>query len=141
MPGPKPTPTATLALRGSWRANTRPNEPTPEVVTELEAPASLTGRALELWETMAPRLQASQLLTVLDVPALARYVRLYAAWEAAMRAVEAKADRSTVLTLGKLDELLRKLESNLGLTPADRTGIAVPEKPAANDKGRFFKAG
>lgn len=139
MPGPKPTPTAVLALRGSWRAATRPEEPQPEPVTDLEPPPILDGRALQLWETLLPRLTAAGMLTAADVPAFSRYVRIFAAWERAMLAVEQNADRGAVLTLAKLDELLRKLEGSFGLTPADRTGLKVEQPPVQNPKARFFE--
>jgi P27 family predicted phage terminase small subunit len=141
MPGPKPTPTAVLERRGSWLAKTRPDEPQPAPVTDLAPPAGLKGRAKKLWKEMAPRLIASGVLRDADVPAFTRYCQVYAAWEIAMAAVEDGGDRQAILNLSKLGDMLRKLEANFGLTPADRTGIKV-EQPATDDKARFFaKAG
>lgn len=138
MPGPPPTPTNTLQLRGSWRAATRPNEPQPQPVTELPTP-ELPTKALEVWNVVAPRLLATRLLTVADLPALERYARLLAAWRDAMTAVETKQDRSTILTLAKLDELVRRLEANFGLTPSDRVGLSVEQPPNNDGKSRFFE--
>lgn len=140
MPGPRPTPTLTLAARGSWRANERAGEPTPSALDDLTPPPGMKGRAAKVWKALAPRLAAAGVLTSADAHTFSRYCRLYAAWEEAMKAVEESPDRGTVLTLGKLDEMVRKLEGNFGLTPADRTGLRIeqPETPA-DDKGRFFK--
>jgi hypothetical protein len=135
---PKPTPTVTLAARGSWRAATRPNEPKPDPLTDLSAPPDLPEEALRVWDDIAPRLIGAGLCTVADVPALARLCRLTVAWQNAMTKVEAKADRSSVLMLAKLDDMVRKAMAAFGMTPADRTGISV-EAPATNDKGRFFE--
>lgn len=137
---PRPTPTATLAQRGSWRANLRDGEPMPATPQGCEAPQDLDGPALVIWEALAPRLHNAGLLTEADLNTFARYCRVYAAWSAAMASLEGAQDRQAVLTLAKLDELLRRLESNFGLSPADRTGIRV-EAPQAEGKARFFKAG
>jgi len=111
----------------------------PDLVDSLTAPNDLTPEAEALWNKMAPHLQACGLLTVADVPTFARYCRTYAAWDEAMTIVETEPNRDNVLTLAKLDEMLRKLEANLGLSPADRTGIRT-EKPSQNGKAKFFAA-
>ena len=138
MPGPQPTPTALLQLRGSWRANTRENEPTPEPVTEIDPPKGLPAKAKRVWLELAPRLVASKVLTVADLPSFARYCRLYVAWQAAMKLVESKPDRSAVLALRAIDDMLRKLEASFGLTPADRVGLHV-EPENKDPRARFFE--
>jgi P27 family predicted phage terminase small subunit len=137
MPGPKPTPTSTLALRGSWRAKTREGEPQPEAATDIKPPRNFPKAAKAVWRSLAPQLQASGLLTVADIPTFARYCRTYVAWQEAMTAVEAEGSRENVLTLAKLDEMVRKLEANFGMSPSDRTGIRV-DKPSNDDRARFF---
>jgi phage terminase small subunit len=134
---PKKTPTETLAKRGSWRAKERGNEPKPPAPNALPA-HTLSGRAAEVWEELGAKLLVSGLLTVADVPAFRRYCRITAAWERAMEDVETgqKLDRQAILTLAKLEEMLRKLDANFGLSPADRTSIAVA--PETNDKSKFF---
>lgn len=139
MPGPKPTPTATLINRGSWRGNTRSGEPKPAIPAKLPKP-NLSGRALEVWKAVAPQLFAAGLLTHADVATFTRYCRLYAAWERAMAEVEEDSDRSAILSLGKLDEMLRRLEQNFGLSPSDRAGITVAQPTTeAEGKARFFE--
>jgi len=106
---------------------------------DLTPPKGMRKAAKDVWLSLAPQLQASGLLTVADLPTFARYCRMYVAWQAAMKAVEKEGSRENVLTLAKLDEMLRKLEASFGMSPSDRTGIRV-EKPSQNDKGRFFAA-
>lgn len=139
MRGPKKTPTATLAARGSWRANTRPNEPMPEPVDSMAPPSTVKGRAAKIWKSLAPRLAQSGLLTTADVHSLERYCRLLAAWESAMKAVELDATRQNVLALSTLDKLVRQLERGFGLTPADRAGLAVEQPEPMDGKERFFR--
>ena len=137
MPGPKPTPTAILEQRGSWRAKDRTHEPVPDLPDGLTPPAGLTGKPLSIFLELGPRLIGVGLLTVADLPTFSRYCRLYVAWENAYDLIGEEPDRSAVLTLAKLDEMLRKLEANFGLSPADRTGISVEKK--TDGKSRFFK--
>ena len=139
MPGPKPTPTSQLQLRGSWRAATRPNEPQPELVTELTPPVELKGKALEVWNELAPRLVATRVLTNVDTFALVRYCHLAATWLVIMDAVDGSPKRENLLALGKCGEMLTKLEQAFGLTPADRVGIHVEQPPNGDDKSRFFE--
>lgn len=139
MPGPQPTPTAVLAARGSWRANERADEPVIPIAADCEPPAGLSERAEEVWRALAPRLRNSGLLSEADVPTFTRFVRLYAAWETAMLQFEAKPDRASVLTLSKLDDMVRKLEQRFGLSPADRVGLKADKPEEEDAKSRFFK--
>lgn len=134
---PKPTPTAVLASRGSWRAQTREGEPTPALAT-AKPPKDLPADARKVWKTLAPGLIATGVLTAADVLSFSRYCRLLVAWGTAMTAVETGATRENVLTLAKLDEMVRKLEAGFGLNPSERTGIRTEQAPETG-KGRFFE--
>jgi phage terminase small subunit len=136
---PKPTPTAKLAARGSWRAKVRDGEPMPPVSPSLP-PSELEGRPADIWESLAPSLHAAGLLTDADYPAFRRYCRLTAVWETAMVAVEKTPERQAILALAKLEDAIRKLDAAFGLTPADRPGLAVPKSNEGDSKTRFFKS-
>jgi P27 family predicted phage terminase small subunit len=136
---PKPTPTAKLAHRGSWRARTRESEPKPNVPNSLP-PSELEGRAAEIWDDLAPKLYNIGLLTEADIPAFRRYCRTYALWERLYDKLDDDAGRNAVLTLAKVDEMVRKQEAAFGLTPSDRTGIQVAETEESVDVNRFFKS-
>ena len=111
----------------------------PSTPAELPTP-KLKGRAKRLWQALAPGLYAAGLLTEADIPSFERYCRLHAAWETAMQEVEAGSGRSAVLTLAKLDEMVRKLAADFGLTPAARTGMKVEQPGVPDSKSRFFRA-
>lgn len=137
MPAHK-VPTALLAARGSWRAKERTDEPKPDVVTEAKPPKGLPAKARRIWKELAPRLVATKVLTVADLPSFARYCRLYVAWQEAMKLVEAKPDRVSVLALRAVDDMLARLEKSFGLTPADRAGLHV-EAETTDPRERFFE--
>ena len=80
--GPKPTPTATLRLRGSWRGETREGEP--EVSVEpVPCPAWVRGSARDFWPELCEVLEGMGLLSKpfsismgLLVNQLAHYLRV-----------------------------------------------------------------
>lgn len=134
--GRKPTPTNILKLRGSWRAKTRPNEPTPEV-TKVEAPEFLGAREREIFDKMAEKLFDLGVLTEIDAGALTRYATILVRWMDAARQmaegvathIAIKDDEGKVksfmptppyMVFNKSNEQLMKLESEFGLTPAAR---------------------
>lgn len=147
-PGPKPTPTRQLKLRGSWRAN-RPHEPQ----LEPEAPKPpdwLSEVAIQEWEYAVEQLSPSGVLTKADRNILAQYCQAMSDYRAALEVVS--RDGMTVATdKGNLIqhpavgikntswEQARKAGALLGLSPADRTGIKVDPKQEKPKKGRFFK--
>lgn len=129
--GPKPTPTATLAARGSWLAKTRDGEPAPDGLLEApEPPASLKGEARRLWLASAPGMVGIGTLTADDLPAFERYCRAHALWMRKVDEVEAAEEITESMTkaLVNLDNQLRRLEAAFGKNPADRAGIKVPER-------------
>ena len=139
--GPKPTPTALLELRGSWRAKARDGEPTPANLDGIPpAPARLNEDAARIWTAAAPAMAATGVLTEVDLAAFERLCRTRALWSRQAEQIE-EADEicsRAVRTLAKLDESLRHLERNFGLTPADRVGLAV-SKPDHGTAGDPFK--
>ncbi len=99
------------------------------------APARLGSEAAKVWQSEAPQLVGAGLLTPLDMHAFARYCLVYALWSKQARHME-EADHiteSSTRALGSLDNALRKLEAAFGMSPADRAGMKLPERPAAAD--------
>ena len=160
--GPARTPTKILALRGSWRANTRPHEPqAPALPTTARAPAWLDGEAKKHWKRCLARLAAAGIVTQLDEVALGRYCVTLARWVkmeqflqeyGAVYPVREIAGRATGLALFpqvgvwlRLNEQLLKMEQAFGLTPASRASLiqqpaTTPPhgNSAAAEKLRFF---
>jgi P27 family predicted phage terminase small subunit len=140
--GPKPTPTAILKQRGSWRAN-RPGEPTPEVCVP-NPPAYLNKAEKAIFRHYAKELAEVGIMSRLDVDALARYCTILLRW----RTAEAKlsegmpthvpimgkdgkprafASTSYFAIVNKCHAQLRQLEADFGLSPANRVRLeAMP---------------
>ena len=148
MRGPKPTPTAVLNLRGSWRGKSRKGEPQPEV-TIPDPPAVVTGRALEEWNRMAPILQATGCLTLADVAIFTIYCQAYADWQDALeqiiatggpivRAPTGFAMPNPYLTIrNQAAKHLLSSAAELGLSPSARTRIKA-EPAATKDSSKIM---
>lgn len=78
--GPKPTPTAVLAKRGSWRANDNQGEPLPDKCLP-PVPPDLKGVAMEVWQTYEPILFRLGILTEIDGLAFEQLCKIYAQWK------------------------------------------------------------
>lgn len=158
--GPRPTPTAILNLRGSWRGKVREGEPTPEAEIP-PAPDWLDDLGRECWDDLARRLGAQRLLTGLDRNALARYCAIWSDWrrnqrEAAKAPAVVKIRNRKGEVIGtqpspltsiriKLGEQLVRLEREFGLTPAARVGLKVQAEAGGRgvkaDDAEFFGNG
>lgn len=147
-PGPRPTPTRVLRLRGSWRAKRNPTEPQPKVVKPT-APAWLSEDAKKVFDDYAGQLHASGVLTAVDQFALARYADLSVEYR---RCAEFTAKHGQVwvvrgrqgpngeegrpvgfatypqakLKLAIASTLLQ-LEREFGMTPAARAGLRTED--------------
>ena len=156
--GPKPTPTAQLRMRGSWRADLNRAEPQPES-GRPECPDWLGDGARQAWDQLIPQLEAMRVLTKIDGNALARYCELWVEWQQALAFVRKhgttfpiKDGNGKLKSLGqfpqvalvsKLSLTLSRLESEFGMTPSARSRINVePVRPPSDPaKARFFTSG
>jgi len=77
MPGPPPTPTNVLENRGSWRAKTRPNEPTVKLA-KPRAPGYLSQGAKLEWTRVVRELAAMKVLAKSDRDIVAAYCQAVA---------------------------------------------------------------
>lgn len=157
--GPGRTPTGVLKLRGSWRADARKGEPTPEF-GKPTCPRWLSKDAKAIWRTLIPQILHMGILAKIDGHVLARYCQLYAHWKEAEAVLIRQGatmtvydklgdpidykDRPEVARCLRLSEQLCRLESKFGLTPSDRASLSsIPAESKgklrkAKDKGRFF---
>ena len=153
-PGPKPTPTKTLKLRGSWRAGERKDEPQPAEGIP-DKPEWLSDHASIIWDQMCEQIDSMGLLTKVDGNPLARYCTLWVRWREAEDHI---AEKGMVCTLYNLDgqiigakawphvriasdlsNQLYRLEQQFGIGPANRVGLSVEKKLAEiTGKKRFF---
>ena len=128
--GRRPEPTALKVLKSEQRrSRLNPHEPRPPSGA-IEPPASLAGRALAVWQRLAPICVAMQTLTPADVTAFATFCTLQAAFEAltpTARNQEAQRRAATAL---------RPYYALFGLEPVSRGRIRVPpEKPVSKWDG------
>lgn len=126
--GPAPTPTKILQKRGSWLANTRPDEPdiAPSKPTK---PEGLSEEAAKEFDRIADILNGVRVLTQADRAALTQYAYWWAEFLESMSDPQAASDASSHLL---------KWAQQLGLTPASRARVKSIEAPKEQGKDRFF---
>jgi phage terminase small subunit len=77
-PGPRPTPTPILKLRGSWRGKDRPDS---EVEPNLpKMPRWLSPEQKQEWQHIVPELDDLGVLQRVDVTVLAMYCTDFVEW-------------------------------------------------------------
>ena len=146
--GPKPTPTAILKLRGTYRADRRPeNEPTPEPGIP-DPPDLLVDEALIEWDRITSELNKVGILSHLDLAVVSAYCQAWARWLDAEKnlsktgpVVKAPSGYPILnpwLTIAnKALQQVQRLACELGLTPSARTRINLDlkaDEPTAFDK-------
>ena len=150
--GPTPTPSAVLRLRGSWRGDANPDEPTPERGVP-ECPAYIEGVARSCWEQVAPMLDEMGVLTKADGVALALLCTTFARWRLAEELLDEHGQVHPILdNNGDVKYLqqtpyvsiarnnahaLKGMLEQFGLTPSARSRIRVePVKRAPTEDAR-----
>ncbi len=124
--GPKPTPTATLKIRGSTLVHKRGNEP--DYPRDIPEPTNISDEALVHWRELAPQLTQAGVMMITDWRALARYCRLCVRFDQAQ-----DSDEET-----KVNAALCKLEAMFGLSPADRSSIKADKPINGPQKKDYF---
>jgi len=138
--GPKPTPTATLKLRGSWRGELNKSEPEPEKGIP-ECPPEVKGVAKECWEQVAPMLDNMGVLTVADNMALSLLCETYAHWRRSQDLLNKYGDvypirddhgnvkylqqTPYVAIARNFGKALKDMLTEFGLTPSSRSRIVT----------------
>ena len=99
MPGPRPMPTHLKLLHGNpGKRPLNKNEPKPARADEPpEPPAFLSGFAAEEWRRISVEAYRLELLTEVDIMALAAYCDAYERWRTAKETVAAMAERDPVM--------------------------------------------
>src|SRR3954468_3976728 len=139
--GPRPTPSAILKFRGTFRMDRSHNEPK-QIKGMPRCPAWLDPLARSAWKQLLPQLQKMGILSRIDANALVRYCRSWSRWIRAEQFIEKHGECyplkdgngktkclaafPQVASANKLGMLLTKLEQEFGMTPSARTRIEVP---------------
>jgi P27 family predicted phage terminase small subunit len=151
--GPKPTPTATLNLRGSWRGKARKDEPQP-VGTPVK-PSFIKGKAKKKWQELLEELTRLGVVGSADSTTLARYCQLWEIYQQLITEVgeegfvttsinkkgdEYVSQNPKVNAFIKIAGLLARLEDCFGLSPAARAGLKVNGKaPEESDLEKLMR--
>ena len=140
MAGRRPKPVALKLLTGN--PGKRPlnrNEPKP-MTTTPDCPPELSPAAQQEWKRLVSELSALNMLTNLDRVALATYCEAYALWVEAISAIRKYGTmvkspsgypmQSPYLAIAnKQAEIMMRIASEFGLTPASRSRISIPDEP------------
>jgi P27 family predicted phage terminase small subunit len=141
MRGRRPKPPRLKLLTGNpGKRPLNTNEPKPEVATP-DCPVELGPVARREWDRMAPQLAALQILTQLDRAALAAYCGAYAMWAEATEAIQKygtmvksptgyPVQSPYVSIANRQAEIMMRIASEFGFTPASRSRISTPPKDA-----------
>jgi P27 family predicted phage terminase small subunit len=145
MRGRRPKPTRLKVLTGN--PGKRPlnvNEPRPEAAVP-ECPVELGPVARREWDRLAVELSSLRILTNLDRAALAAYCGAYAMWAEATEAIQKfgtmvkspsgyPQQSPYVAVANRQAEIMMRIASEFGFTPASRSRIATPP----NDERTLF---
>lgn len=161
--GPCPIPTPVLKVRGSWRANTRKNEPVPETGRPRQ-PAGMPVPVAKVWHALLDKIEKMPgVLATCDGAQLERYCYDAVLWHDARLAMlklqgAAAGDLLTV-EIGngseafdglfkksmKLDAALKQVEREFHLTPSARARVGMMnalgdavKTDGKKGKARFF---
>ena len=148
--GPKPTPTAILQARGSWRANANPAEPmppkgSPSVPSEVRADPD----AMRTWRRVLPKLEGAGVITPLDGEALGHYCMLHAMRDRAHRALrdlrsanpgkpveQTETGQKIVRQVLDIGRAMKSIEAEFGMTPSARSRIVLPSDRTKDAKNK-----
>lgn len=140
MRGRKPVPTLMKLIAGNpGKRALNKDEPKP-MATAPVCPPELSPAAQQEWKRLVGELAGLNMLTNLDRVALATYCEAYAIWIEAISAVRKYGAmvkspsgypiQSPYLAIAnKQAEIMMRVASEFGLTPASRSRITVPGEP------------
>lgn len=143
MRGRRPKPTRIKLLTGNpGRRPFNPDEPKSEVSVP-ECPVELGPVARKEWDRMTGELGPLRILTNLDRAALAAYCGAYAMWAEATEAIQKygsmvkspsgyPVQSPYVSIANRQTEIMMRIASEFGLTPASRSRISAPQ-PSERD--------
>jgi len=151
MSGPAPKPTALRLIEGNkGKRGINKQEPDPEYLSDLTAPAWLPASAAAVWGEIVPHLQRAKMLTTIDVEALSQGCVAMANYREATRLTggqllaRQKNDKGEPVGIPFMHPALivqsmsfkqaMGVFAQFGMTPAARSRVAInPQENLFND--------
>jgi P27 family predicted phage terminase small subunit len=142
MRGRRPKPTRLKVLTGNpGKRPLNADEPRPEP-TIPECPPELGPVARKEWDRLAAELASLKILTALDRAALAAYCNAYGLWAEAIEAIQKYGtmvkspsgypiQSPYVSIANRQAEIMMRIASEFGFTPASRSRISTPSPESA----------
>lgn len=152
MRGRRPKPTRLKVLTGNpGRRPLNADEPRPEP-TIPDCPPELGPVARREWDRLAAELASLKILTALDRAALAAYCNAYGLWAEAIEAIQKYGtmvksptgypiQSPYVSIANRQAEIMMRIASEFGFTPASRSRISTPSPESATLFDLFASAG
>jgi len=152
MRGRRPKPTRLKVLSGNpGRRPLNADEPQPEP-TIPDCPAELGPVARKEWDRLAAELASLKILTALDRAALAAYCNAYGLWAEAIQAIQKYGtmvksptgypmQSPYVSIANRQAEIMMRIASEFGFTPASRSRISTPSPESATFFDLFGSVG
>ena len=143
MRGRRPKPTRLKLLSGNpGKRPLNKHEPKPEPMVPA-CPAELGPVARQEWDRLAGELGKLKILTALDRAALADYCGAYALWAEATEAIQKYGtmvkspsgypiQSPYVSVANRQADIMMRIASEFGFTPASRSRISTPPKSEPN---------
>src|SRR6185437_2127855 len=140
MRGRRPVPTRMKLLTGNpGKRPLNANEPQPKPEIP-ECPPQLGPVAREEWDRLTTQLASLRVITALDRTALATYCSAYGLWAEAIEAVQKYGtmvksptgypiQSPYVSIANRQAEIMMRIASEFGFTPASRSRISMPGPP------------
>lgn len=143
MRGRRPKPTRLKILMGNpGKRRMNENEPKPEISIP-DCPVELGPVARQEWDRLVDQLAPLRILTHLDRAALAQYCAAYSLWLEAIEATQTygamvkspsgyPVQSPYVSIANRQTEIMMRIASEFGFTPASRSRISAPATEQPN---------
>lgn len=147
-----PEPTKLKLLKGVQESRINRNEPMP-TEGEIVAPTGMTRAAKKIWDELAPDLEDKGVLTPWDIYAFEAYCEAVAQYRECRTLLQKSSPYGKYIDKGAAGGVIKspyhqmmndctermvKLGARFGLTPSDRSRIALGDKTPQHGAERYF---
>ena len=153
--GPRPEPTILKIAKGNpGKRRLNQSEPKP-AADAIQPPDWVTGKSLEKWQEVVPKLLGMGVMTNADIDTIARYCTMHEQYVKYLDQVRRGLDvlvirddagkvkymqstpAATMMT--KLAASMLRIEQEFGLTPSARSGLSASKTQEQDELSAFFE--